>query len=188
VNRRDFLRAATATTATLLVPALAKAQMSDFWTRNRVLWLRLAGKNEEFRVEYWVNGVVDVANYTRLCYILRDWHEQEVRPMDINLLNLLYGIQYWSDLELGSNHPLIIESGYRTDITNSRLETADKNSMHKQMRAADIRHPICSPKAIGQKAQFFQMGGVGFYSTITHVDTGRVRTFQGKSSTYKIPK
>lgn len=189
MNRREFLTA-TAALATwtiipasgLLIPRIARAAIDtrDFWTRDRVLWVRRAVTGEEFRVVYWTAAAgVDVPNYIRLCYLLRDVEESQTVMMDVNLLNLMYGLQYWNDLEVGRPMPYHATSGQRTPAHNARIEGAAFDSMHQWARAVDGGITGVPPAVLAQRAEFFGFGGVGVYATHTHIDTGRVRKWDG---------
>lgn len=178
MNRRTFLTSAVAGSAGLLIPRIAATRTDDFWQRDRVLWLRRQGLDEEYRVVFWSGGQVDYSNYVRLCYILRDATESQTVMMDVNLLNLFYGVQYWQELLLGRPAPLIVTSGYRTEEHNRR-EGGARLSEHKRGRAGDIKSPFYSPAQVATMLTFFGMGGVGIYPTFTHGDTGRVRFWDG---------
>lgn len=186
MNRRDMLRQMVATaagilvpTSTLLTPSVAAASMDDFWVRDRTLWLKRAQTGEEFHVTFWTQNQIITDDYIRLCYILRDAEEQETVTIDVNLLNLLYGMQRWDALLTGRSKPIIVNSGYRTPSHNARLEGAARNSMHLYGRAADIRIQGRSTHEVAKMAGFFGFGGVGIYDTFTHVDTGRRRFWKG---------
>ncbi|CAG9184222.1 YcbK family protein [Cupriavidus pampae] len=178
MNRREFLCRAGAAGAALLVPSIAGARTDDYWVRDRVLWLRRQETGEEYRVVYWSGGQVDYNNYVRLCYILRDQQKSQTVMMDVNLLNLLYGAQYWQELLLGRPTPWVITSGYRTEETN-RKEGGKENSEHKHAKAADVKHDVYTPTQVAKMLGFFGMGGVGVYDTFTHGDSGRVRFWDG---------
>lgn len=180
VNRRLFLTAGASLFAAPFIPSIACANTSDFWIRDRVLWLRRSQGGEEFRVVFWSQGQIDLTNYVRLCYLLRDAQESQTVMMDVNLLNVLYGVQYWQELLLGKPEPLIINSGYRSPQTNVHTEGAARNSMHLFGRAADVVSASYAPINVARMASFFSMGGVGSYNNFTHIDSGRVRFWNGK--------
>lgn len=182
MNRRDFLTGSAALCAAATIPQIACASTADFWTRDRVLWLRRRQSGEEFRVVFWTQGHVDINNYVRMCYLLRDTQASQTVMMDVNLLNVLYGVQYWQELLLGKPEPIIVNSGFRSDHTNERTEGAAQYSMHLYGRAADITTPSYTPQVTARMAAFFGMGGVGSYNGFTHVDSGRVRFWNGKQA------
>lgn len=177
MDRRNFLRYSGALAgATLLsglpAPQIAMAGTHDFWSRDRSLWLKRKSTGEEFYVVYWTQGRLDIDNYIRLCYLLRDVNEQATVQMDFNLLNLFYGVQHWAQLLLKRDVPLILHSGFRTDYTNNKTEGAAKLSEHKNGRAGDYTMPGFSNPDVANMTSFFNMGGVGLYSTHVHGDTG----------------
>lgn len=177
MKRRTFLRYATAAAGAVLLPRpqVALAGTADFWTRDRTLWLRRKKTNEEFFVVFWAGGEIDVNNYIRLCYILRDVNESQTVQMDINLLNLMYGLQHWGQLLTGKDIPLVLHSGYRTLRTNAITEGAKPGSEHPHGRAGDYTMPGFSNTDLANMTTFFRMGGVGLYPTHVHGDTGARR-------------
>lgn len=68
--------------------------------------------------------------------------------------------------------PVIINSGYRSAVYNATIKNAAKNSQHVQGKAADIRIVGVTPAKVAQIAECFlgSSGGIGIYSTFTHVD------------------
>ena len=86
--------------------------------------------------------------------------------MDSELILKLEVLRY----RLG-NKALIINSGYRSESHNRRVGGAPK-SLHLYGKAADIRVVGVSASRVYQEAdKLFSNGGVGRYSTFTHVDT-----------------
>lgn len=79
--------------------------------------------------------------------------------------------------------PVTIVSGYRTPEHNRRVGGAQK-SRHLTAEAADIRVAGYHPRQVQAVAQGLQaegvIGGLGIYSTFTHVDLGPRRTWWGK--------
>lgn len=178
MTRRAFLRTIGSVGLALAVPQIARAQTSDYWTRDRTLWLKRGQSGDEFRVTYWSGGTIDPSNYVRLCYLLRDVRESQTVQMDVGLLNILYGIGYWQELLLGRPAVLILNSGYRSAHTNTTTEGSARNSMHLYGRAADISSAHHSPSQLFQMASFFKLGGVGIYPSHVHVDSGPIRYWQ----------
>lgn len=68
--------------------------------------------------------------------------------------------------------PVNINSGYRSAAYNATIKNAVPNSQHVQGKAADIRINGVSPAQVAQIAECFlgSSGGIGIYSTFTHVD------------------
>lgn len=69
------------------------------------------------------------------------------------------------------NRPMIINSGYRTKSHNKAVG-GSTNSQHLYARAADVVVSGVKPSTVYRRAnKIFANGGVGKYSTFTHVDT-----------------
>jgi uncharacterized protein YcbK (DUF882 family) len=195
MNRRDFLQASALTLPIAIspqvsadphiytprTPAIAGVRTDDFWKKERTLWLRRevgtgAHKRiEECRATYWGDGHLDINNYVLLCHILRDVNEDQTVVMNPALLDLLYGLTAWQELELGRPVPAIITSGFRTKKTNKNTEGAALLSKHQEGCAADSKSPFFSHETVAKMALFLGMGGVGRYDTHTHIDVAKIR-------------
>ena len=68
------------------------------------------------------------------------------------------------------NAPVIINSGYRCSKHNEKVGGAPK-SQHMEGRAADIVVRGVAPQSVAAYANKLGAGGIGEYSTFTHVDT-----------------
>ena len=139
----------------------------------RAIWIRNPHTKEELRCVFWNNGVYDNDAYAKVCILMQDWREKIVMAMDPLLMHIIWRIQ--SDVNYDA--PVNINSAYRTKKTNDMLakEGAAQNSQHLNARAIDIGVPGYSPRAVGERAMELGVGGVGFYKTFTHVDTGNKR-------------
>ena len=86
--------------------------------------------------------------------------------VDEKLVELLENIRKFT------GKPVIINSGYRSAAYNATIKGAVSNSQHVQGKAADIRITGVTPARIAQIAECFlgSSGGIGIYSTFTHVD------------------
>ena len=79
-----------------------------------------------------------------------------------------------------------IISGYRSDkynlILRKKGHEVSRNSQHTKGKAVDFRLPGVSTERLHAWAQHLRMGGVGRYlqSGFIHVDTGRVRYWDGR--------
>ncbi len=111
---------------------------------------------------------------------LRDHYSGEVGRMDPQLFDLLHHLK----LELGSEAPFQIISGYRCPTTNSTLRNTRsggvaKHSLHMEGKAIDIRLAGVPLSDLRDAALSSRIGGVGFYprEQFVHVDTGRVRSW-----------
>lgn len=184
MNRRDFLLKGVVLVATgaagILVPDIAAASSSSFWTRDRTIVLRRAQTGEMKKIKFYQNGRLLPDSYQKLCWMMRDVvASNQMSSIDFGVFNLMYGIQEWAR-DAGVANPLItINSGYRTQAHNNNLEGAAKNSLHVKGMAADISVRGLNPEQVGKMASYYEIGGVGFYDGFTHIDTGRVRQWRG---------
>lgn len=179
LSRRAFLGGlAAAPLAGLWTPDAQAKPVDAFWSQPRVLDLYRPALKKRVRQVYWHNNQVNMAGYREICELLKDQRAGVAVAMDVRLLDLLCAMQAWVAY-YGFKDPIQINSGYRTQQTNSRLEGAAKNSMHLQGKAADIVFPGLPTSYIGKLAGHYAGGGVGFYysSGFVHVDTGRQRSW-----------
>ena len=184
MNRRDFLLKSTslvvASSGLLLLPDVAAARTDDFWTKDRTLVMRRSQTGEKASIKFFENGRYVPDAYQHFCYLMRDVADRgRMVSMDIGLLNLLYGAQEWARLVGVSDPYYAASSGYRTPAHNARTEGAARNSLHMTGQAGDGRIRGLDPDKFGAMARYYKIGGVGFYDSFTHVDTGRVRAWRG---------
>jgi uncharacterized protein YcbK (DUF882 family) len=178
-NRRNFLKmGATAMTTTLFsCPALAAVDPS--YGVSRSLSFYNIHTRERLETCYRSNGKLVHPAMQQINYILRDFRTGEIKPIDPNLLDLLYRIV----AEVKPRAPISIISGYRCPRTNAALRRVTtgvaKNSLHMKGRAIDIRIPGYRTADLRQLAINLRSGGVGYYpaSNFVHLDTGPVRTW-----------
>jgi uncharacterized protein YcbK (DUF882 family) len=101
--------------------------------------------------------------------------------MDPALLDLLAALHG----RLETNAPFQVISGYRSPESNAAMHANSsgvaKKSMHMEGKAMDIRVAGRELKLVHATALNMGLGGVGYYpsSNFVHVDTGRVRQWQG---------
>ncbi len=125
-----------------------------------------------FEDSHYVPGALHEVNY-----LFRDFRANEVKPIDTQLLDVLYDIRK----ELGTNRPISLVSGYRSPATNAWLaqfsEGVARHSMHIEGKASDIHIQGVQLADLQRSALALGAGGVGYYprSGFVHVDTGRVR-------------
>lgn len=189
MDRRGFLMGA----AGLLIPGqlvagewsgwssdtrAPKGSAVDFWDQPRRLTVRRNQNKEALDIVYHANGRLHDDGYRQICWLMRDLRAGEAVAIDPRVLDLMCAMQAWVGY-YGYRKPFLITSGYRTRKTNEGLEGAAKNSMHLYGKAADIIIPDLPVSFIGQLAQQYAAGGVGFYpsSGFVHIDTGRVRSW-----------
>jgi uncharacterized protein YcbK (DUF882 family) len=132
---------------------------------------------ERAKIAYWADGEYLPDALKEVNFILRDFRNGEIHPIDPKLLDLLNQLHF----RLESAEPFEVISGYRSPATNAMLRseghgTATK-SLHMQGQAIDIRLTDRKLTDLHTAAVSLRAGGVGFYpsSDFVHVDVGRVR-------------
>ena len=171
MNRRDFLKAGAALSASLILPgSLGAAQ----YEKTLKLYHRHTG--EWINATFWIDGEYIYEVLESLDYFLRDYRTDEIHKIDTRLIEYLYNIQRLVDFK-----ELHIVSAYRSPRTNSLLRKHSrgvaKNSFHTKGMAADITVPGVRLSTIKYAALSLHRGGVGYYprSHFIHVDTGTPR-------------
>jgi uncharacterized protein YcbK (DUF882 family) len=146
-------------------------------------WLELASTHtgETLAVAYrGATGLVENA-VQGLQHLLRDHRNNQQHPMDTGLYDLLADLAEHA----GVDPRFEIISGYRSPETNAALHERSNGvavmSMHLQGRAIDVRLRGVRCSHLSELALGLSRGGVGYYqrSDFVHVDTGRVRSWQG---------
>jgi uncharacterized protein YcbK (DUF882 family) len=147
------------------------------WDRERSLSFYNLHTGETLRTTYFENGRYIPGALEEVNFILRDFRQNEIKPIDPNLLDLLVRIHQ----RLDTNQPFDIISGYRSPRTNAMLHARSEgvavHSLHVDGRAIDICVPGRSLINVRRAAMTLFGGGVGYYprSGFVHVDTGRIR-------------
>jgi uncharacterized protein YcbK (DUF882 family) len=117
----------------------------------------------------------------RLQHLLRDYRVDEQHAMDPGLYLQLADLAHAA----GREPRFEVISGYRSPTTNAMLRTRGhgvaEHSLHLQGRAIDVRLKGCKCSTLRDLALSAGRGGVGYYarSDFVHIDTGRVRSWQG---------
>jgi uncharacterized protein YcbK (DUF882 family) len=112
-------------------------------------------------------------------YILRDYRVNEIKPVSLQLLDLLYALG--QRLEMAG--PFEVLSGYRSAETNAILSRNNhavaKHSLHIEAKAIDIMVPGIRARNVASVARAMQGGGVGYYpsQSFVHIDVGDIRTW-----------
>lgn len=192
MNRRTFLKiplvaAAYSTVGSfgILFPDEAVAIGNNstehpFWMRDRHIEIVRADTKERASIKFFENGRYIKEGFKHACYLFRDAKDNNtVANMDVQLFNLIYGVQEWARMAGKPNPIITLNSGYRTPRRNARIEGAALNSMHIHGKAADIVMRGVEPWQLAEMAKRFHGGGVGTYRGFTHVDTGRMREWLG---------
>jgi uncharacterized protein YcbK (DUF882 family) len=175
-GRRRFLaQGAAAALCALAAPAAALASPRP--PLRRVLAFDHLHTGERLDIVYWANGHYQPGALKRIDWLLRDFRDDAVHPIDPRLLDLLAALRQ----RLGVHGPLQVISAYRSPATNAMLASMSEgvatNSLHLEGRAIDIRVPGRPLSAVRRAALALKGGGVGYYprSNFVHVDVGGVR-------------
>lgn len=132
---------------------------------------------ESFNDVFWANGKYDLEALAKIDRLLRDHRQNQATEMKLAAIEGIYRMQKVSD----KRKPLIINSAYRTQKTNTMLRNKGvgvaKYSMHLTGAALDFtvdkksRVPL---KTLANYAKDYHVGGVGYYrrSHFVHIDGG----------------
>jgi uncharacterized protein YcbK (DUF882 family) len=148
----------------------------------RSLELKNLHTGEVLKVTFDRGPGPDPQTLAKLQHLLRDYRVNEEHTIDPALYGLL------SDLAEATGHEARYEviSGYRSPGTNAKLHSEGhavaEHSQHMEGRAIDVRLIGCELTVLRDAALKAARGGVGFYpsSNFVHVDTGRVRAWNGR--------
>ena len=181
MRRPDFLTALTAAALAGVSPAAVRAAAPA--GRERVLWLRREGYNEEVRAAFSVDGrTVYEPGYREFCWLMRDHgvpFAQGYVRFDIVAIEVLWEVQRSLALH-GIAGPIVITSGYRSPETNATTEGAARNSQHLYAKAVDMYVPGVSMRDLFDACWSRGLsGGIGYYDTHVHLDSGTRRWWVG---------
>ena len=148
----------------------------------RSLELKNLHTGEVLKVTFDRETGPDPQAQAKLQHLMRDYRANEEHPIDPALYGLLV------DLAAATGHEARYEliSGYRSPRTNEKLHSEGhavaEHSQHMEGRAMDVRLIGCDLTVLRDAALKAARGGVGYYpsSNFVHVDTGRVRTWNGR--------
>jgi uncharacterized protein YcbK (DUF882 family) len=183
ISRRLFLGLGAAAAAGSLFPSKAFAGVAGAaapMAPDRSLSFHHTHTGEGLAICYCSGGEYVPAALTEVNHLLRDFRVNAVKPIDPDLLDLLFRLH----ARLGAEAPFHVISGYRTPETNAMLQERGgahsgvaTHSLHIEGKAIDIRVPGIRLDHLRDTARALQLGGVGYYpaSDFVHVDTGRVR-------------
>lgn len=181
-TRRQLIAGALAAAAALPAARLAHgAALPSFSAGER--WLELVNLHtgETASVAFRDAAGFVARAVARLQHLLRDHRTNELHPIDPALFDQLADLA----ISAGREPRYEIISGYRSAHTNAQLNARSsgvaKRSLHMQGRAVDVRLTGFSTAKLRDLALGMQRGGVGYYarSNFVHLDTGRVRSWQG---------
>jgi uncharacterized protein YcbK (DUF882 family) len=146
---------------------------------HKTLSFEHAHTGDKLKLTYFERGSYIKDALQEINYLLRDYHTDDIHPIDTALLDQLFDLKQ----NLGVNKPFHIVSGYRSPFTNAQLRKHShgvaEHSLHMQGRAIDIRVEGVQTKTIRNAALAMARGGVGYYpqNNFVHLDTGDFRTW-----------
>jgi len=158
------------------IPAPARPLYSP---EHKMLSFEHAHTGDKLKLTYFEQGSYIKDALQEINYLLRDYHTDDIHPIDTALLDQLFDLKQ----TLGVNKPFHIVSGYRSPFTNAQLRKHShgvaEHSFHMQGRAIDIRLEGVPIKTIKNAALAMARGGVGYYprNNFVHLDTGNFRTW-----------
>jgi uncharacterized protein YcbK (DUF882 family) len=137
--------------------------------------------DERIDVQFRQGRSYDRRALAALDHLLRDWRQDEVKPIDPRLFDIMVQIA----ARIGQPPHFRIISGYRSPRTNEMLRRngrgAAKRSLHMVGRAIDLKLAGTRLSTLRRAALDLGAGGVGYYpaSGFVHIDTGDVRSWAG---------
>lgn len=178
-RRRSLLKAGMAFALTGLSTRSVFAATEQSKTAVRELAFYNLHTGESLKTDYWSQGGYLPEALADINHILRDFRNDQVLPIEPQLLDLLHGLQS----TLGTARPFQIISAYRSPATNAALAANSggvaKGSLHMQGKAIDLHIEGVPLSDLRRAAITLKSGGVGYYpnSNFVHVDVGRVRSW-----------
>jgi len=172
VDRRDFIKKSLLFTAAIIIPSTSAAARYE-----KRIKLYHIHTGEFVDAIFWANGEYIYEELENLEYFLRDYRNNEIHKIDLNLIEYLYSLKR----RLEINKEFNVLSGYRSPQTNNYLRHHSrgvaKNSYHMYGRAVDITLPGYRLSYLRYAALSLRRGGVGYYprSHFIHIDTGEPR-------------
>ncbi|HBR22392.1 MAG TPA: hypothetical protein DD713_07510 [Nitrospiraceae bacterium] len=170
ISRRNFLKTLAAGMTVLPFSKAFASQKTE-----RIFNAYNIHTGESLNIKYFASGIYDTNALNDIHHLLRCHHTNQVKPVDIELLNL------FSDIRniLGKDKLIHVISGYRSSAYNEHLRSLGrkvaKNSLHLQGLAIDLSIPGVDNYELYRIAKSFGLGGVGHYPEFVHIDTGRIR-------------
>ncbi|NTU42047.1 MAG: DUF882 domain-containing protein [Nitrospirales bacterium] len=173
ISRRNFLKALAA--GVVISPFRPRRAMAS-QEREKILSIFNIHTGESLKIAYCERGVYDPQALDTINHLLRCHYTNEVKPIDVKVLNLLSDIQS----AVGRERQVKIISGYRSPEYNDHLRDMGRKgvsgrSLHMQGLAIDFRIPGMGTGELFSLAKSFGVGGVGHYPEFVHIDAGKVR-------------
>ena len=179
ISRRRLLRLGLLAAAVPCVSGPALALERPAQQCERSLGFYNVHTGESLTTVYWIKGTYVPAALRDINYVLRDHHSDQVKPIDPQLLDLLYML----DRLVGLRDAFHILSAYRSPATNAMLRLSHagvaEHSMHVEGKAVDVRFFSRDLVLVHRLVTALQWGGVGYYprASFVHLDTGPVRSW-----------
>lgn len=178
-SRRGFLKLiGYGSLLTLGAAAAAKVEAQTSLS-SKTLALQHVHTGEKLKLTYFEQGHYIDEALQEINYLLRDYHNDDVHPIDPALLDQLYDLK----LMLRINQPFYLSSGYRSPDTNAALRymcrCTARHSLHMQGRAVDFHVKGVATRKLRNAALAMHRGGVGYYKRagFIHLDTGDFRSW-----------
>ena len=156
-------------------PAILSADADSLGARSLSLYNIHTGERAD--VDYFVDGQYETEALREIDSVLRDYHTDEVVPIDPELLNQLVAVRN----SLGSRDTYRVFSGYRSPETNEQYRRSGygvaEHSFHIKGRAIDVALDGRELRHVRNVALAMGAGGVGYYpwAGFVHFDSGPVR-------------
>jgi uncharacterized protein YcbK (DUF882 family) len=170
ISRRKFLKALVVAAAAYPFKNVLASQKPE-----RILNMYNIHTNESLNIKYCSSGIYDTDAIDKINYFLRCHYTNEVKTIDIRVLDLLCDIKDIID----KDREIKIISGYRSPAYNQFLinqgRNVSKNSLHLKGLAIDFSIREVNNGKLSRIAKNFAAGGVGRYPEFVHIDVGRVR-------------
>ena len=183
LNRRQLILSSSL----LTLPTISLANLSSKQPQQNDTALNLYNihTGERFNDLIIHNNEPISENLAKVHHLLRDFRQNEVEIMDINILIALNNIKNQTNDLSGKtkSQPIQIISGYRSPKTNEMLRNNStgvaKKSHHMRGMAIDFRIEGIRTQTLFDVAKSQKIGGTGKYisSGFIHLDTGRVRSW-----------
>lgn len=176
-SRRSFLKMTAGGSLLALSGTAAANTRVKMPASPKTLALEHIYTGDKLKLTYFQQGRYIEDALQEISYLLRDYHTNDIHPIDPALLDQLHDLK----LMLGINQPFYFSSAYRSPHTNTSLRKkcrcAARHSLHMQGRAIDFQVDGLAARKIRNAALFMNRGGVGYYkrSDYIHLDTGDFR-------------
>ena len=181
LSRRQFVAGTAAALTAAGAPMRVLRAATHDTAAKRWIELRSIHTNELLRATFQDSQGLVADALARLQHLLRDYRTGTEHEMDPGLYLQLSDLARAAGVE--PRYEVI--SGYRSAATNEKLHAEGhgvaEHSLHMQGRALDVRLRGYGLAALRDLALAAKRGGVGYYprSNFIHIDTGRVRRWEG---------